>query len=84
MGDVAQPVIIAIFWLKTGGGWRETPQSHKVAVADLTKLSDEELERMIGLETAVVTESTATYLDRQAIPAEVLRWTATALATSVS
>ena len=43
-----QCVTAAIFWMKTRGGWRETPQQHQVAVsADLTQLSDEDLERMI-------------------------------------
>src|SRR5664279_6368859 len=46
--DGSQSVTAAIFWLKTRGGWRETPQSHQIAVTDVTKLSDEELERMIG------------------------------------
>jgi hypothetical protein len=64
-GDGSQSVTAAIFWLKTRGGWRETSQSHQVAVTDLTKLSDEELERMIGmLEVAVATETTATHSDR--------------------
>ena len=47
-GDGSQSVTAAIFWLKTRGGWRETPQDHQVAVTDLTKLSDQELERIIG------------------------------------
>ena len=49
-GDGAQSVTAAIFWLKTRGGWRETPQAHEIAVdrRDLTKLTDEELERMIA------------------------------------
>ena len=52
--DGSQSVIAAIFWLKTRGGWGETTQSHQVAVTDVTKLSDEELERMIGtLQVAV-------------------------------
>ena len=33
--------------MKTRGGWRETPQEHKVAVTDVTQLSDQELERLI-------------------------------------
>ena len=37
----------AIFWLKTCGGWRETPQEHKVRHRSIA-LSDEELERMIA------------------------------------
>jgi hypothetical protein len=44
-GDGAQSVTAAIFWLKTRGGWRETPQQHQVdlAVRDLSSVSDEEL-----------------------------------------
>ena len=52
--DGSQSVTAAIFWLKTRGGWRETPQDHRVGHYDLSKLSDEELERMIGtLQTAI-------------------------------
>ncbi|SDB58421.1 hypothetical protein SAMN02982931_04673, partial [Bauldia litoralis] len=32
-----------IFWMKTRGGWRETPQVHEVAVRDVTAMTDEEL-----------------------------------------
>ena len=46
-GDGSQSVTAAIFWLKTRGGWRETPQDHRVGVYDVRQLSDEELERMI-------------------------------------
>jgi hypothetical protein len=46
--DGAQSVTAAIFWLKTRGGWRETAQSHQIALTDLTKLTDEELVRIIG------------------------------------
>ena len=46
-GDGSQSVTAAIFWLKTRGGWRETPQDHRVGHYDLRQLSDEELERMI-------------------------------------
>ena len=42
-----QAVTAAIFWLKTRGGWREVPQDHRVAVADVRSLTDEELERLI-------------------------------------
>ena len=46
--DGPQSVTDANFWMKTRGGWRETPQQHQVAVsADLSQLSDEDLERMI-------------------------------------
>jgi len=56
--DGSQSVTAAIFWLKTRGGWRETTQSHQVAVTDVTKLTDEELERIIGtLEVAIADEA---------------------------
>lgn len=29
--------------MKTRGGWRETPQSHEVAVRDVTQMTDEHL-----------------------------------------
>jgi hypothetical protein len=57
--DGAQSVTAAIFWLKTRGGWRETPQSHQVAVTDLTKLSDEDIERMIGTLQVAIAEDAA-------------------------
>jgi hypothetical protein len=44
---VPKPLTAAIFWMKTRGGWRETPQEHKVAVTDVAQLSDQELERLI-------------------------------------
>jgi hypothetical protein len=47
-GDGSQSVTAAIFWLKTRGGWRETPQSHEVAMRDVSKLTDEELDRIIA------------------------------------
>jgi hypothetical protein len=46
-GEGPQSVTAAIFWLKTKGGWRETPQSHQVAHYDLTKFTDEELEQIL-------------------------------------
>ena len=42
------PSTAAVLWLKTRGGWRETPQDHRVGVYDVRQLSDEELERMIA------------------------------------
>jgi hypothetical protein len=42
-----QSVTAAIFWLKTRGGWRESPQAHEVEVVDFTSLSDHELSRML-------------------------------------
>jgi hypothetical protein len=56
--DGNQSVTAAIFWLKTRGGWRETPQSHQIAVTDVTKLSDEELERMIGTMQVAIADGT--------------------------
>ena len=35
-GDGSQSVTAAIFWLKTRGGWRETPQDHRVGHYDVT------------------------------------------------
>ena len=46
--DGSQSVTAAIFWLKTRGGWRETPQDHTVGVYDMTTLSDAELGRIAG------------------------------------
>ena len=46
--DGSQSVTAAIFWLKTRGGWRETPQDHTVGVYDATGLSDQELQRIAG------------------------------------
>jgi hypothetical protein len=43
--DGSQAVTAAIFWLKTRGGWRETPQDHRVGIVDLTQLSDAEHDR---------------------------------------
>jgi hypothetical protein len=48
LGDGSQAVTAAIFWLKTRGGWRETPQTHQVGIVDVRQLSDEELERVIA------------------------------------
>lgn len=54
--DGPQCVTAAILWLKTRGGWREAPQAHEVAIErrDLSKLSDEELERMIAVTQAAI------------------------------
>jgi len=54
--DGSQSVTAAIFWLKTRGGWRETPQNHEVelGVKNLSDISDAELERLIAtLEVAI-------------------------------
>jgi hypothetical protein len=45
--DGSQAVTAAIFWLKTRGGWRETPQDHRVDVRDVRYLSNAELEQII-------------------------------------
>jgi hypothetical protein len=47
-----QCVTAAIFWMKTRGGWRETPQAHQIdlAVRDLGSVSDQELMRVIDPE----------------------------------
>jgi hypothetical protein len=34
LGDGSQSVTAAIFWLKTRGGWRESPQTHQVGIVD--------------------------------------------------
>ena len=60
--DGAQSVTAAIFWLKTRGGWRESPQSHHVdlGVRKLSEISDEELERIIGtMQVAIADEATS-------------------------
>src|SRR3954470_8064882 len=45
--DGSQAVTAAIFWLKTRGGWRESPQAHEITNVDVTKLTDKELDDMI-------------------------------------
>jgi hypothetical protein len=45
--DGAQSVTAAIFWLKTRGGWRETPQDHRLDVHDVRHLSTAELEGIV-------------------------------------
>ena len=47
--DGHQSVTAAIFWLKTRGGWRETPQAHEIGHYDLGNWSDEELARVLDL-----------------------------------
>lgn len=39
----SQCVTAAIFWMKTRGGWRESPQAHEVAVKNATDMTDDEL-----------------------------------------
>jgi len=41
--DRPQCVTAAIFWMKTRCGWRETPQSHEIAVTDVSQMTHEEL-----------------------------------------
>lgn len=44
-----QCVTAAIFWMKTRGGWRETPQAHEVAIrGDPRDLSDDDLMTIAG------------------------------------
>ena len=38
-GEGPQSVTAAIFWLKTRGGWRETPQDHRIGHYDVRQLS---------------------------------------------
>jgi hypothetical protein len=56
--DGVQSVTAAIFWLKTRGGWRETPQTHQVGLYDLSRIPDEELERMLGVLQATIASDT--------------------------
>jgi hypothetical protein len=39
--DGPQSVTAAIFWLKTRGGWRETPQTHEIGGRDSSPLTVE-------------------------------------------
>ena len=49
-----QCVTAAIFWMKTRGGWRETPQAHEVAFKPASEMTDAELEaRIRELDTAL-------------------------------
>ncbi len=56
-GEAPQSVTAAIFWLKTKGGWRETPQSHQVAHYDLSHFTDEELEQILYSTRGAITVS---------------------------
>ena len=38
-----QCVTAAIFWMKTRGGWRETPQTHEIAVGKFDHMTQDEL-----------------------------------------
>jgi hypothetical protein len=59
--DGPQCVTAAIFWMKTRGGWRETPQSHEIAVTDVTQMTDEELIARLRVD-----EQLAPYLELKA------------------
>jgi hypothetical protein len=59
-----QCITAAIFWLKTRGGWRETPHDHRVGIVDLTSLSDAELMRIA---TQKDTGKTRGHAHRQAV-----------------
>jgi len=48
--------------MKTRGGWRETPQSHEIAVTDVTQMTDEELIARLN----VLNEEFAPYLELKA------------------
>jgi hypothetical protein len=56
-----QSVTAAIFWLKTRGGWRETPQAHEVEMRhrDVTEYTDEELEQIIRTTQIAIAEEDA-------------------------
>ena len=55
--DGPQSVTAAIFWLKTKGGWRETPQTHEVGLFDLNRVTDQELEKMLELTRAAIAKA---------------------------
>ena len=52
--DGPQSVTAEIFWLKTKGGWRETPQTHEVGLFDLNRVTDQELAKMLELTRAAI------------------------------
>jgi ribosomal protein L29 len=65
--DGPQCVTAAIFWMKTRGGWRETPQSHEIAVSEFSQMSGEELVARLN----VLNEQLAPYLELKANDAGV-------------
>ena len=71
----SQAVTAAIFWLKTRGGWRETPQGHQVAVGvrTMSEFSDEELMRMIGIVDTTVTREEAAPTARRLIEVQSMK-----------
>jgi hypothetical protein len=49
-----QCVTAAIFWMKTRGGWRETPQSHEISMKKASEMTDDELmARIFELDTVL-------------------------------
>ena len=58
--DGPQSVTAAIFWLKTKGGWRKSPQTHEVGLFDLNRVTDQELAKMLELTRAAIAESRTT------------------------
>jgi len=49
-----QCVTAAIFWMKTRGGWRETPQGHDISVKSIHELTNAELMAIAAGHTARV------------------------------
>jgi hypothetical protein len=72
--DGAQSVTAAIFWLKTRGGWRESPQSHQVemGVCRVSEMSDQELMRIMGIADTSITREQAAVTARGIIEADPL------------
>jgi hypothetical protein len=72
--DGAQSVTAAIFWLKTRGGWRESPQSHQVemGVRRVSEMSDQELMRIMGIADTSITREQASVTARRIIEADPL------------
>ena len=72
--DGAQSVTAAIFWLKTRGGWRESPQSHQVemGVRRVSEMSDQELMRIMGIADTSITREQAAVTARGIIEADPL------------
>ena len=50
LGDGAQSVTAAIFWLKTRARWTESPQLHAVGTYDIDALSASELRESLELD----------------------------------
>ena len=65
-----QCVTAAIFWMKTRGGWRETPQEHEVRLGrSACEYSDEELMRIMGIDDLRLTREEAAITARRLIEA---------------